>query len=86
MTSGSGLDPHLTLENALYQLDRVAAAWAAKMGTDPATVKADVEALLREKAEAPLSGLAGVPLVNVLEMNLALRDRIQGLAKPAGKR
>jgi K+-transporting ATPase ATPase C chain len=77
-TSGSGLDPHITLKGALYQLDRVAAAWAKKTGGDPAKVKADIEALLREKAAAPLGGAVGVPLVNVLEVNLALRDRMQG--------
>ena len=39
-----------------------------------------IEQLLREKSHAPLGGLVGVPLVNVLEVNLALRDRFQ---KPA---
>ena len=34
-----------------------------------------VRQLLREKSFAPLGGLVGVPLVNVLEINLALRDR-----------
>jgi K+-transporting ATPase c subunit len=78
MASGSGLDPHVTLDGARYQLDRVAAAWAAKTGRDAAAVRADVEALLTEKASAPLGGLAGVPLVNVLELNLALRERMEG--------
>ena len=33
--------------------------------------------MLDEKAEAPLGGLVGVKLVNVLEINLALRDRYE---------
>lgn len=74
MASGSGLDPHITLQNALYQLDRVSARWAEHTKRDQAEVRKQIEALLREKAEAPLHGLVGVDLVNVLEVNLALRD------------
>ena len=33
--------------------------------------------MLAEKAEAPFGGLAGVKLINVLEMNLALRDHFE---------
>jgi potassium-transporting ATPase KdpC subunit len=75
MASGSGLDPHITLKNALYQIDRVAAKWAAETKRDPAEVRKEIEDLLRSKKEAPLMGLAGVDLVNVLEVNLALRQR-----------
>jgi K+-transporting ATPase ATPase C chain len=76
-TSGSGLDPHITLDNALFQLDRVAGAWAKKTSGNEAQIHSDIEKLLREKCAAPMGGLAGVPLVNVLEMNLALVDRYQ---------
>src|SRR5262245_55894737 len=75
MASGSGLDPHITLKNAQYQLDRVAGKWAETTKRDPAQVRKEIEDLLNQKAEAPLGGLVGVKLVNVLEVNLALRDR-----------
>lgn len=77
MASGSGLDPNITLSNALWQLDRVAAAWAKKTGADEKELHHDIERLLRDKNHSPLGGLVGVPLVNVLEINLALRDRYQ---------
>lgn len=75
MASGCGLDPHITLKGALYQLDRVAAKWAATAKKDPAQIKQEIEKLLREKAAAPLGGLVGVELVNVLEVNLSLKER-----------
>src|SRR5262249_32360431 len=81
MASGSGLDPQITLKNALYQLDRVAGKWAENTKQDPAKVRKEIEGLLRQKAGAPLAGLAGVPLVNVLEVNLELRNRYGGQAE-----
>ncbi|MBV8346672.1 MAG: potassium-transporting ATPase subunit C [Mycolicibacterium sp.] len=75
MATGSGLDPDITLKNALYQLDRVAGAWAKKTNRDEGTIRREVESVLNENATAPLGGLAGVKLINVLEMNLALRNR-----------
>jgi K+-transporting ATPase ATPase C chain len=74
MASGSGLDPHITLKNAHYQLDRVAAEWAKKTKRDRVEIRGEIEAMLRDQAAAPFAGLVGVELVNVLEMNLALRD------------
>jgi K+-transporting ATPase ATPase C chain len=81
MASGSGLDPHITLDNAHWQLDRVAAAWAKKTGGAEAKVRGEIEQLLRAKSFAPMDGLVGVPLVNVLEANLALRDCYQKTAE-----
>jgi len=81
MSSGSGLDPHITLKNALYQLDRVAAKRAADTKRDMAQVRQEIEALLQQKKEAPLGGLVGVDLVNVLEVNLALRERYETKAE-----
>jgi K+-transporting ATPase ATPase C chain len=74
-TSGSGLDPHITLQNAEFQLDRVAAKWAADTKRDTGAVRAEIEKLLHDKAFAPFDGLAGEKLINVLEVNLELRNR-----------
>src|SRR5262249_39206705 len=43
-------------------------------------VEEAVEELLQEKKEAPFGGLVGVDLVNVLELNLALQQRMKRLA------
>jgi potassium-transporting ATPase KdpC subunit len=81
MASGSGLDPHITLKNAHYQLPRIVDAWAKKIGADKNKVHAAVAKLLEGSKEAPLGGLAGVPLINVLEVNLALPKVIAGIVR-----
>ena len=73
--SASGLDPHISLQNAEFQLDRVAAKWAADLKLDPAAVRAEIEQILQKNVQAPFGGLAGEPFVNVLEVNLKLRTR-----------
>ncbi|MBC2595457.1 potassium-transporting ATPase subunit KdpC [Ruficoccus amylovorans] len=62
--SGSGLDPHITEEAAKYQLARVAAA--RQLAPE------QVEALIERLSFTPGGVLTGTPIVNVLELNLAL--------------
>jgi K+-transporting ATPase ATPase C chain len=71
-TSGSGLDPHITLENAEYQLDRVASKWATDTKRDPTQVRSEIEQILQTEAFAPLGGLVGEKMINVLQVNLEL--------------
>ncbi|NMG36369.1 potassium-transporting ATPase subunit KdpC [Azoarcus sp. TTM-91] len=65
-TSASGLDPHISLAAAGYQLERVARA----RGLPPQALRS----LLAEHAEQPLSGFLGEARVNVLQLNLALDE------------
>lgn len=114
--SASGLDPHITLKNAQYQLkirvaearaNKIVAAEALKLRKDydkldeaqrktileqarkaiedklgkrlEERLSEVIDALLTRSASAPLGGLVGVPLVNVLEVNMALDKRAQQL-------
>ena len=76
--SGAGVDPHITLRNACWQLDRVATARAAQVCGDAVAARRTIETLPAGKAAAPLGGLAGEPLVNVPEVNLALDATFAG--------
>jgi K+-transporting ATPase ATPase C chain len=64
--SASGLDPHISVAAARYQVQRVAAARNLPVEK--------VEALVEQATERPLFGLLGEPGVNVLRLNLALED------------
>jgi K+-transporting ATPase ATPase C chain len=120
MASGSGLDPHITLANARYQLKyRVAAAQATKLVKDrvneqlkaqdrdppadaarkkleeqaskelasrfgkPAEerVREILEGLLNDAKAAPLGGLVGGDMVNVLELNVGMTQHMEKLAQ-----
>jgi K+-transporting ATPase ATPase C chain len=71
-TSGSGLDPHISMRGARYQLDGVVEARAKETGKSADEVKKVIERLLAKHSFRPLGGLLGEPLVNVLELNQAL--------------
>ena len=61
---GSGLDPHISLQNAQFQAPRV----AKERGLGEEAVRGEVV----KATDRPLLGIGGDPGVNVLKLNLAL--------------
>jgi potassium-transporting ATPase KdpC subunit len=66
--SGSGLDPHISLQNALLQADRVAKA----RGMSRELLRKTIES----RTEGRDLGIFGEPGVNVLMLNLDLDSRL----------
>jgi len=63
-TSGSGVDPHISVANARIQAHRVARARNLPLGR--------VDQLIDQNTDGRFLGLLGEPGVNVLDLNLAL--------------
>lgn len=62
--SGSGLDPHISVAAAMYQVDRIAKV--RNISTE------QVEDIINQYTTGKLLGVLGEKVVNVLEVNLAL--------------
>ncbi|MGD0704143.1 MAG: potassium-transporting ATPase subunit KdpC [Trebonia sp.] len=74
-SSGSGLDPDISPQNAAIQIDRVAAARHLPVS--------EVQSLVSKFTQGRNLGFLGEPRVDVLTLNIAL-DELPGQAKYAG--
>ena len=67
LASGSGLDPHISLKAALFQLDCVSRARGFS-----SRQKEACETLIRQQVEHPQFGFLGESRINVLLLNCVI--------------
>jgi K+-transporting ATPase KdpC subunit len=65
-SSASGLDPHISLASAYYQVPRISRLRGLSQNA--------VEDIVRQHIKGRLLGIIGEPVVNVLEVNLELDE------------
>ncbi|MFA6449290.1 MAG: potassium-transporting ATPase subunit KdpC [bacterium] len=78
LASGSGLDPHISPEAALVQIDHV-----AKARNLSGMRRTQLERLVRRSIEGPQMGIFGAPRVNALKLNMET-DHIFGAPRING--
>jgi K+-transporting ATPase ATPase C chain len=67
LASGSGLDPHITVEGALWQVPRIA--------RERGLAEDEVRKLVARQTEGRTFGVLGEKRVNVLRLNIALDEQ-----------
>lgn len=68
-SSGSGMDPHISVEAARYQIPRIA--------RERGITEREVEAVIEEYTTNRFAGVLGEKVVNVLLVNLTLDGKLQ---------
>jgi K+-transporting ATPase ATPase C chain len=67
--SGSGLDPHISVKAAEFQVDRIS--------KETGLAKSELKAMIKDSTENRSLGVFGEPHVNVLELNMKVQDAIK---------
>lgn len=67
-SSGSGLDPDISIQDAMLQIPRISKATGLSQAT--------LQALVTQYQQGPFLGLWGTTTVNVMKLNVALKSQL----------
>ena len=73
--SASGLDPDITMENEEYQLRADSLQMGGGSEARPNLVRTEIDQIIQANAYAPIYGLFAEKMVNMMQLNLELRNR-----------